>query len=134
MCIEMVDWLCFTSHRQRDHLETAHPFTVPCEEREARFLHRSHRELNPVPSCGSPFLYRCATPALCILMATQKKYMFTDHTKHRQINYIPTHPTAWILGRNVARTGRQSTKNVDDIMASAHRMTRKNVLSQKRCP
>ena len=35
-----VDWLCLTSHRQRGHLETAPPFTVPCEGREARFLHR----------------------------------------------------------------------------------------------
>ena len=24
-------WLCFTSHRQRGHLEMASPFTVPCE-------------------------------------------------------------------------------------------------------
>ena len=24
-------WLCFTSHRQRGHLETAPPFNVPCE-------------------------------------------------------------------------------------------------------
>ena len=29
-------WLCLTSHRQRGHLETAPPFTVPCEGREAR--------------------------------------------------------------------------------------------------
>ena len=29
-------WLCFTSLRQRGHLETAPPFTVPCEGREAR--------------------------------------------------------------------------------------------------
>ena len=42
----MVGWLCFTSHRQRGHLETAPPFTVICEGREARFLHRSHREPN----------------------------------------------------------------------------------------
>ena len=34
----MVGWLCFTSHRQRGHLETAPPFIVPCEEREAWFL------------------------------------------------------------------------------------------------
>ena len=27
--------LCLTSHRQRGHLETAPPFTVPCEGREA---------------------------------------------------------------------------------------------------
>ena len=33
-----VCWLvgCLTSHRQRGHLETAPPFTVPCEGREAR--------------------------------------------------------------------------------------------------
>ena len=31
-----VGWLCLTSHRQRGHLETAPPFTVPCEGREAR--------------------------------------------------------------------------------------------------
>ena len=29
-------WLCLMSHRQRGHLETAHPFTVPCEGRKAR--------------------------------------------------------------------------------------------------
>ena len=29
-------WLCLTSHRQRGHLETAPPFTVPCDGREAR--------------------------------------------------------------------------------------------------
>ena len=29
-------WFCLTSHRQRGHLETAPPFTVPCEGREAR--------------------------------------------------------------------------------------------------
>ena len=27
--------LCLTSHRQRGHSETAPPFTVPCEGREA---------------------------------------------------------------------------------------------------
>ena len=31
-----VCWLCFASHRQRGRLETAPPFTVPCEGREAR--------------------------------------------------------------------------------------------------
>ena len=56
-------WLCFTSHQQRGHLETALPFTVPCEGREVRFLHRSHRESNPGPSRGSPLHYHCATPA-----------------------------------------------------------------------
>ena len=30
-----VGWLCFTSHRQRGHLEMTPPFTVPCEGREA---------------------------------------------------------------------------------------------------
>ena len=32
----LVGWLCLTSHRQRGHLETAPPFTVPCEGHEAR--------------------------------------------------------------------------------------------------
>ena len=56
----LVGWSCFTSHRQRGHLETAPPF---CEGCEARVLHRSHRESNPGPSRGSPLHYRCATPA-----------------------------------------------------------------------
>ena len=32
-----IGWLCFTSHRQRGHLETAPPFGVPCEGHEDRF-------------------------------------------------------------------------------------------------
>ena len=32
----LVGWLCLTSHRQRGHLETAPPLTVPCEGHEAR--------------------------------------------------------------------------------------------------
>ena len=36
-----VGWLCLTSHRHRGHLETAPPFTVPYEGREARILHRT---------------------------------------------------------------------------------------------
>ena len=35
----LVSWLCLTSHRQRSQLETAPRFTVPCEGRDARFLH-----------------------------------------------------------------------------------------------
>ena len=61
----LVGWLCLMSHRQRGHLETAPPFTVPCEGREARYIHRSDRELNPGPSHGSPLRYRCATQAPC---------------------------------------------------------------------
>ena len=59
----LVGWLCLTSHRQRGHLEKATPFTVPCEGREARLIHRSHRELNPGPSHGSPLRYRCTMQA-----------------------------------------------------------------------
>ena len=59
----MVGWLCFTSHPERGHLEMAPPFTVPCEGRVVRFLHRSHRESNPGPSRGSPLHDRCATQA-----------------------------------------------------------------------
>ena len=35
-CDTKIVCLCLTSHRQRGHLETAPPFTVPCEGREAR--------------------------------------------------------------------------------------------------
>ena len=48
----LVGWLCFTSHRQRSHLEMVPPFTVPCEGREARWLHRSDRESNTELSLG----------------------------------------------------------------------------------
>ena len=58
-----IGWLCFTSHRQRGHLETAPPFGVPCEEREDRFLHRPHRESNSGSLHDSPLHNRCATPA-----------------------------------------------------------------------
>ena len=56
----VVCWLCFTSHRQRGHLETAPPFTVPCEGYEARLIHRSHWELNHEPSHSSsiPVTYK----------------------------------------------------------------------------
>ena len=37
----MVGWLCLASHRQRGHLKSVPQFTVPCERREVRFLHRS---------------------------------------------------------------------------------------------
>ena len=59
----LVGWLCCTSHRQRGHLKTASPFTVPCEGRGAWFIHCSHRESNRGLSRGSPSPYRCATPA-----------------------------------------------------------------------
>ena len=51
------------SHRHRGHLETAPPFTVPCEGREVRFKHCSHRESNPGSSRGSLLHNRCAMPA-----------------------------------------------------------------------
>ena len=57
-----VGWLV-VSHRQRGHLETAPLFTVPCEGREARYIHRSHRQSNPGSSSGSPLRYRRATQA-----------------------------------------------------------------------
>ena len=59
----IVCWLCFTSHRQRGHLEAIPPFTVTYEGLEARFLHRYHWESNPGPSRGSPLHYRCGTQA-----------------------------------------------------------------------
>ena len=33
MTITGTGWLCLTSNRQRGHLETVPPFTVPCDER-----------------------------------------------------------------------------------------------------
>ena len=33
----LIDWMCFTSQRQQSHLETAPPFTVPCEGHVARY-------------------------------------------------------------------------------------------------
>ena len=62
-------WLCFTSPRQRGHLETAPSFTVPCKGREARFLPQSYRESNPGLSRGHP-LHCC--------YATQAPYMVFD--------------------------------------------------------
>ena len=38
---QMVGWLCLTSHRQRGHLETAPPFTVPCEGRGSQKLNET---------------------------------------------------------------------------------------------
>ena len=70
-CCGMVGWLCFMSLRQRGHLETAPPFTVPCEGHEARFLHRSHRESNPGLSRDSPLHYRCTTPASGMVYCTK---------------------------------------------------------------
>ena len=35
----LVGWLCLTSHRQQGHLITAPPLNVPCNGREAQFLH-----------------------------------------------------------------------------------------------
>ena len=58
-----VGWLCLTSHRQRGHLEMAPLSTVPCEGREARFLHRPNRESNPGLLRGSLLHNCCVTPA-----------------------------------------------------------------------
>ena len=65
--MRMVGWLGVfnvppTARSFRDGI----PIYCPhCEGREARFLHRSHRESNPCPSRGSPSYNRCATPAPC---------------------------------------------------------------------
>ena len=63
VCVCVCVCLCFTSLQKRGHLETAPPFTVPCEGREARQIHHSQRESNPGPSRGSPLHYRYATQA-----------------------------------------------------------------------
>ena len=43
----MVGWLCFTSYRERGHLETAPPFTVPCKGCEAWFFTPFLPEIEP---------------------------------------------------------------------------------------
>ena len=86
----MFDGLCLTSHRQRGHLETAPPFTVPCEGHEACFLHRPHRESNPGSLRGSPLHNRCAIPAprleqqsliLCVNLKSQLTRTYYDYAK-----------------------------------------------------
>ena len=55
----MLGWLGLTSHRQRGHLETVPPFTVPCEGRKAQFLHHSKPGIKPR---GSPLHNHYTTP------------------------------------------------------------------------
>ena len=50
----LVGWLCLTSHRQGGHLETAPPFTVPCEGHEALLYTVSTGNRNPGSLCDSP--------------------------------------------------------------------------------
>ena len=45
----LVVCLYFMFHRQPGHLETAPPFTVPCEGCEARFSHHSNGNQTPCP-------------------------------------------------------------------------------------
>ena len=48
MLVSWFGWLCFMSNRRRGQLETAPPFTVPCEGRGARgFFYVSHFSTNP---------------------------------------------------------------------------------------
>ena len=61
--ILLAGWLCLTFHRQIGHLETVPSFTVPCEGREAWFLHGLHRESNPGLLPDSPLHNRCAKSA-----------------------------------------------------------------------
>ena len=54
-------WLCFTSHRQQGHLETAPPFTIPCDGREARFSQREPRAV-AWQSITQPLRHASSTP------------------------------------------------------------------------
>ena len=66
-----VGWLCLTSHRQRGHLETAPPFTVPCEGRGlSTHVHEVFHE-----TCN----YRNSVGWLCL-------------TSHRQRGHLETTP------------------------------------------
>ena len=52
-----------TKMAQWSYFYMAPPFTVPCEGRQSRFLHRLLRESSPGSLRGSPSHNRCATPA-----------------------------------------------------------------------
>ena len=54
--------------------------TVPCEGREVRFLHSTHRESNPGPSRGSPLHYHCATQAPLTLIRQIQMYQTYGYT------------------------------------------------------
>ena len=69
--INVVGWLCLTSHRHREMARDGTPFTVLCEGREARFLHLSKRESNPRSSCGSTLLNCCTMPAPYLIFFTK---------------------------------------------------------------
>ena len=96
----------FTSHRQRGHLETAPPFTVPCEGLEARSLHHSHRESNPRPSRGSPLHWnitlKCTTTHSNVLGQTWLGNPYpTFHTVNAQLHdagMVVVSQEAWKTG------------------------------------
>ena len=73
------DWLV-VFYVPSTRLETAPPFTVPCEGREALCLHQ--RESSPGPSRGSPLHYCCATPTPLLvqeeIIITSKFSNYTD--------------------------------------------------------
>ena len=79
-----VGLLCFTSQRQRGYLETAPPFTVPCDGRKARFVHRSLRESNP----GRHQAVRYTT-------AAPSKLLFGEETLVNEICY-----SWWVRGNS----------------------------------
>ena len=95
----LVSWLVvfYVPSRARSFMDGT-PFTVPCEGREAGFLHRSHRESNPGPSRGSLLKYRCATPTSPGQAALNKvlqydalrwrKHYVSEKGAHNTISYI----------------------------------------------
>ena len=70
-----VGWL---AHRQQGHLETALPFSVPCEGREALFLHCSHRESNP-GRCVAVHYTTAAPPQLHLSFVRWYIYFHSPH-------------------------------------------------------
>ena len=66
-----VGWLCLPSHRQRGHLETAPPFTVPCKGRKGRFY--------AVPTGNR-------TPGRCVVV-----HYTTDAPRHASSTHIKEH-------------------------------------------
>ena len=101
------------SHRQWGHLETALPFTILCEGREASFSHRSHRESNPRLSRGSPLHNRCATPAplyiayVCVMYQLDQLCSHSHRRYHRSLSmYQWNNIYVWVRGSDLhtART------------------------------
>ena len=92
MCflVDMVGWLCFTSHRQRGHSEAVPPFTVPCEGHEAWFLHPTHWESNPGLTCIFTVFYYMLLCKIAQLTYLERLHGFASNFVRMFLNWTPT--------------------------------------------